>query len=87
MGNNTMIIVRINAKDLEKIDDTVKAVKGIKSGEVKDVQKRPIGFGVEVVKAGILVDSKDEGAIERVIQEISKLPEVEDAEVEGMTLL
>ncbi|MEK6957422.1 MAG: hypothetical protein AABW99_00365 [archaeon] len=87
MPDKTLLILKINAKDLEKLDATVKAVKGIKSGEVKDVKREPIGFGVEVIKAGILVNSKDEKAIDRVLEEVKKLKEVEDAEIEGMTLL
>ncbi len=87
MPDKTLLIVRINAKNMEKLDETVNAVKGIKSGAVKDVRREPIGFGVEVIKAGILVDSKDEKALDRVLEEIGTLKEVEDAEIEGMTLL
>ncbi|MBI4210488.1 MAG: elongation factor 1-beta [Candidatus Diapherotrites archaeon] len=87
MPDKTLLIIRINAKDMEKLDETVAAVKGIKSGAVKDVRREPIGFGVEVIKAGILIDSKDESLPDRVISEISALEEVEDAEIEGMTLL
>ncbi len=87
MPDKTLLILRINAKDMEKLDETVEAIRGIKSGAVKDVKRQPIGFGVEVIKAGILVDSKDQEAPDRVMKEISALPEVEDAEVEGMTLL
>jgi len=87
MPDKTLLIIRINAKDMERLDETVNAVKGVKSGAVKEVRREPIGFGVEVIKAGILVDSKDEQAIDRVMQEIAALAEVEDAEVEGMTLL
>ena len=87
MPDKTLLIIRINAKDMERLDETMTAVKGIKAGAVKDVRRDPIGFGVEVIKAGILIDSKDEKAIDAVMMEISGLPEVEDAEVEGMTLL
>lgn len=87
MGDNTLLIIKINAKDLEKLDETVEAVKGIKNGEVKDIKREPIGFGVEVIKAGILVPAKDDTIVEKVIKEINDLEEVEDAEIEGMTLL
>ena len=87
MPDKTLLIIRINAKDMEKLDETVAAVRGIKAGAVKDVLREPIGFGVEVIKAGVLIDSKDDAAMDRVIAEIAALAEVEDAEVEGMTLL
>ena len=44
MPDKTLLIVRINAKDMEKLDETVSAVKTIKSGAVNDVRKEPIGF-------------------------------------------
>ncbi|HLC79983.1 MAG TPA: hypothetical protein VJG83_06220 [archaeon] len=87
MPDKTLLIVRINAKDMEKLDETVEAIKGIKSGAVKDVRKEPIGFGVQIIKAGILIDSKDQSLPEKVLTEINALAEVEDAEIEGMTLL
>ena len=87
MPDKTLLIIRINAKDMEKLDEAITAVRGIKAGAVKDVRREPIGFGVEVIKAGVLIDSKDEKAIDSVMSEISALEEVEDAEVEGMTLL
>lgn len=87
MPDKTMLIFKIKPKDLGQIDKAVEAVKGIKAGVVREVRKEPIGFGIEIIKAGILVDSKDEAAIERVTNEISALPEIEEAEVEGMTLL
>jgi len=87
MPGKTMLILKINPADMEKVGETAEAVKGIKTGEVKDVQKVSIGFGAEIVKAGILINEKEEGASDRVLEEINALPEVEDAEVEGMTLL
>jgi translation elongation factor EF-1beta len=82
-----MIIFKIKVKEPEEIDKAVAAIKGIKSGQVKDVKKFPIGFGIELIKAGILIDDKKEGSLEALTAEISSLPEVEEAEVEGMTLI
>ncbi len=82
-----LVIYKINAKDLDKLDETVKAVKGIKNGEVKDVKREPIGFGVEVIKAAILIPEKDDAILNKVTEEINSLKLVEDAEVELMTLL
>ncbi len=87
MPDKTMLIFRIKPKDLGEIDAAMKAVQGIKAGQVMDVKKEPIGFGIEFIKAGILVDSKDEGAVERVSNEINAMPEIEESEIEGMTLL
>jgi len=87
MPSKTLLIIKINPKDMEKVDETFEAVKKLKEGEVKDVQKVSIGFSAEIVKAGILINEKEEGQMDRVLEEINALPEVEDAEVEAMTLL
>ena len=87
MPDKTMLILKIKPRELGEIDKAMAAVKGIKSGQVMDVKKEPIGFGIEVIKAGILVDSKDEGAVDAVTNEINGLAEIEESEIEGMTLL
>ncbi|HIH09334.1 MAG TPA: hypothetical protein HA254_01555 [Candidatus Diapherotrites archaeon] len=87
MPDKTLLIIRINAKDMEKLDECVDQIKTIESGEVKDVRREPIGFGVEIIKAGILIGSKEEALPERVVNEIRALDSVEDAEIVGMTLL
>ncbi|VVB99425.1 EF-1 guanine nucleotide exchange domain protein [uncultured archaeon] len=87
MPDKTILIMKIKPRDIGQIAKAMDAVRTIKSGKVMDVKKEPIGFGIEVIKAGITVDSKDEAAVERVTNEILALPEIEDAEVEGMTLL
>ena len=87
MPNKTFLIVKINASDMDRLDETIEAVKGIKNGDVKDVKREPIGFGVEIIKAGITVDSSDEKLVEKVLNELNGLKEVESAELEGMTLL
>ena len=87
MPDKTLLIMKIKPRDLGKIDEAMAAVNAIKQGRVMEVRKEPIGFGIEIIKAGITVDSKDDGAIERVTQELLDLAEIEEAEVEGMTLL
>jgi translation elongation factor EF-1beta len=87
MPSKTMLIIRVKPNDMEKIDEIIKDIKKIKTGEVREVRKEPIGFGIELIKAGILVPSEDETMPEKVIKEITKIKDVEEAEVEGMTLL
>lgn len=87
MPSMTLLIVRIKPVESEFIDSIAESVKGIKSGSVKDVKRIPIGFGIELLKVGVLVSSDDESLPEKVVKEISALPGVEEAEVEGMTLL
>jgi translation elongation factor EF-1beta len=83
----TIVIYKIKPVDFEKIDETIEQIKSLKNGEVKDIQKEPIGFGVEIVKAAILIEEKKEGALDALTSEITSLSSVEEAEVDGMTLL
>ena len=81
-----IVIMKITPKE-EQIDSAIAELKAIKSGEVKDVQKIPIAFGIEIIKTAILIEEKKEGALEELQKEVSALKSVEEAEVENMTLL
>ncbi|MEM4257096.1 MAG: hypothetical protein QXZ13_03180 [Candidatus Diapherotrites archaeon] len=87
MPSKTLLIVRIKPVEMELLDSIAKSVENIKSGSVKDVKRYPIGFGVELLKVGVLVDSEDESLPDKVVKEISSIAGVEEAEIEGMTLL
>ena len=63
-----------------------KALWKIKTGEVKDVQKEPLAFGMYIVKVGILLPEKQE-PMEELQEEIKAIPKVKDVEVDAMTLL
>ena len=72
---------------MDNIAETVEDVKSIKSGIVKDVKRDPIGFGIELIKVGVLVNEKEAGAMEKVTKELQALSSVEEVEQEAMTLL
>lgn len=80
------MIFKIKPKELDKIDNAIEEIKKIKTGVVKDIKKVPIGFGIEIIKAAVLFEEKKED-IESATKEINALPSVEEAEVDGMTLL
>ncbi|MDD5162792.1 MAG: hypothetical protein PHD95_01140 [Candidatus ainarchaeum sp.] len=82
----TIVIMKITPKE-EQIETALKEIKAIKNGTVKDIQKVPIGFGIEIIKAAILIEEKKEGALEALQKEVSSLKSIEEAEVENMTLL
>ncbi len=83
----TFLIYRVKAEEMDKLEECEKEIRDIKSGVVKDVKREELGFGIEIIKAGILVEEKKEGAIEAVTAELNSLKSVEEAELEGMTLL
>ena len=87
MPDKAFIIYKITPKDMDDISQTEKDVRGIKSGIVKDVKREPIGFGIEMIKVGVLVNEKEAGAMEKVTKELQDLASVEEVEQEAMTLL
>lgn len=87
MPDKSFIIYKVTPKDMEKIEETKKEVQGLKSGEVKDVKEDPIGFGIVLLKVGVIVNEKEEGAMEKVTKELSEMASVEKVEQIGMTLL
>ncbi|MEW6294734.1 MAG: hypothetical protein AB1467_00360 [Candidatus Diapherotrites archaeon] len=84
-----LIIYRIYPEELEDVKlieaSLGEAVKGL--GELKDVKRQPIAFGLELVRAGIVVPDKEEGLTEKIEERIKALKGVNQIEVEGMTLL
>ena len=72
---------------MDFLENVFNAVKQLKTGEVKDVQKIPIGFGIQTIKAAILIPEKQDHVLDEVTDALKKIPNVEDVEVENMTLL
>ncbi|AJF60668.1 MAG: hypothetical protein J4224_02760 [Candidatus Diapherotrites archaeon] len=87
MVGSTFAVFKVIPKDPEKLAETEQDLRQLKNCKVKDVKREPIGFGIEVLKLGVLVPEKDEMAIEDVTSKIKALKTVEDAELEQMTLL
>ena len=54
---------------------------------MRDIKRVPIGYGIELIKVGILVNEKEPGAIEKVTSELQGLSTVQEVEQEAMTLL
>ncbi|MDP2974081.1 MAG: hypothetical protein Q8N60_03455 [Candidatus Diapherotrites archaeon] len=83
----TVLIYQIKAADMDELDATIEAIKKAKNGEFRDAKRIPIGFGVEIIKAAFTVPEKDDTAVERLTKELNSLEEVEEAEMQEMTLL
>jgi translation elongation factor EF-1beta len=82
-----IVIYRINPKEQENAEETMKELKTMTKGEFKDAQLDSPGFGIKIVKSAFLLANEKEDEVELLTQEINALESVEDAEVEGMTLL
>ena len=87
MPSKTFVIFKVSAKEPQKTKELMNSLKSLKNGEVRDVKAEPIGYGIEVVKVGVLFDEKDQEGIEKTLNEIRANKLVEGAEVDGMTLV
>ena len=67
-------------------DKVIAGLKQIKIGEIKDIKKEPLAFGMYLVRLGVLFQEKQE-KMEEFEKAIREIKEVSDVEVEGMTLL
>lgn len=86
MGN-VLVVVKVYPEGPDEAEMVESGVKGIKSGSVKDVKRSPLAFGLDIIRAGILIPDKKEGAMGALEQELRSLRGVKDLEVEGVTLL
>lgn len=83
----TLVIFKITTSKMEELDGIAKAIPKIKTGEVKDVQRQPIGFGIEVIRVAVLIPEKQDAVLDAVTKELQQIPFVEEVEAESMTLL
>ena len=77
----------------EGIDETDKVEKEIKEkmqefGELTDVKREPIAFGLEAIKIAIVVEAKGtEGITEKIENALKEITGVSSVENTGMNLL
>lgn len=83
----TLVIFRVKCDDMDQLDQTVAAIGQIKSGEVKDTKRFPIGFGIEEIKVAVLIPEKQDKCLDDLQAEMRKIPNVTEIEIETMTLL
>lgn len=81
-----MIIFKVFT-DPENLDAVEKSLKAITVGEFKDLKRDPIGFGIEVIRVGYLIDDKTEGLMNKLEESVKATPLINEAEVEMTTII
>ncbi|HPM85968.1 MAG: hypothetical protein PHY04_00150 [Candidatus ainarchaeum sp.] len=81
-----MIIFKVFA-DPENLDAVEKSLKEITQGEFKDLKREPIGFGIEVIRAGYLISDKEEGVMNKLEEAVKSVPLINQAEIEMTTII
>jgi translation elongation factor EF-1beta len=81
-----MIIFKVFA-DPENLDSVEKSLRAITAGEFKDLKREPIGFGIEVIRVGYLIDDKTEGLMNKLEEAVKATPLINEAEIEMTTII
>lgn len=81
----TMVILKVFPEAPGDEVEIEEALRKLKIGEVKDVQKEPLAFGMYILRVGVLLPEKKE-PMNELEAEIRAIPKVKDVQVEGMTL-
>jgi translation elongation factor EF-1beta len=81
-----LIVFRVFA-DPENVEKVAAALKTLSEGECKEVRREPIGFGIEVIRAGYVIPDKVDGAMDKLEDAVRKVDGVNEVEVEAMTLI
>ncbi|PJA20930.1 MAG: elongation factor 1-beta [Candidatus Diapherotrites archaeon CG_4_10_14_0_2_um_filter_31_5] len=85
-----VLIYKISPEGIEKTDKVENAIKEkIKDlGELKDIKREPIAFGLEAIKIAIVVEAKGtEGITEKIENTLKEIEGVSSVENIGMNLL
>lgn len=87
MGSQTVVIFKIFPEEIDSVAEIEAGLKEIKEGELKQMQREPIAFGLEAIKVAFVIPDKVDGAMDSLEQAVRKIKGVNEVEVEGVTLL
>ena len=84
-----LVIFKLYAEENEQLAEILAEVKRLSSEtcEFKDAKREPIAFGLECLKVGFLLPDKVEGVLEKLEEDLKKIPNVTEVEQAGMTLI
>jgi len=83
------LIVRITPKEDVSADEVINSIKNenFEGAELKDIRKEPLAFGIFIVKAMFLLPEKADELTNKIIEKLKVMQNVNNAEIEGMTLV
>ncbi len=83
------LIVRITPKEDVSADEVINSIKNenFEGAELKDIRKEPLAFGIFIVKAMFLLPEKADELTNKIIEKLKVMQNVDNAEIEGMTLV
>jgi len=87
MPSKVMVIVKIFPEGPDDVEKVEEALKDIKCGELLDLKKEPLAFGLSVIRVGIGVPDKQEGVNDAIEKELKNIEGIKEIEIEGATLI
>ena len=82
-----LVIAKLFPQDSESIEKIENSLRNIKSGELQEIKREPIAFGLSAVKVAITIPDKADNAMENLEKELSNIDGVNQVEIEGVTLV
>jgi translation elongation factor EF-1beta len=82
-----VIVVKIMPEEPGKEDDIKKGLECLKSGKVGEIRIEPFAFGINVVRAAIVVPDQQDNVMEALEKELKEIEGVGEIEVEGTSLV
>ncbi len=81
------VVYKVYTDSPEDTEKVCGALRNVKTGEFKDLKREPVGFGIEVIKAGYLLLEKQDELVPMLEEEIKAIEGVAQIENETMTLI
>lgn len=84
-----LVVYKLTAEDNELLDGIMESLKSVtlSQGKFDRALRAPLAFGMEYVKAAFVVPDKVDNIFNELEEKLRALPNVEDIEQEGMTLI
>ncbi len=83
----TLVIIKVFPDDVEKQEEVEKKLKELKTGELREIKKEPLAFGLNVFRIAVALPEKEAGNMDKLEQELQNIDGVSQFEVEASTLL
>jgi elongation factor 1-beta len=81
-----LIILKIMPTEPNKEKEIKKKLQKFPLGRIQEIREEPIAFGLVALKTAIITEAV-EGITEKIVQEIEKIEFVQQAIIEGITLV
>jgi len=86
MGD-AIVIVKIYPEDIDSVSIVEQELKKLSVGTIRQIKREPVAFGMELIKAAIIIPDKTDGIMDKLEAAIKALKGVNEVEVEGITLI